>query len=271
MWFACYTNQEILDAVDVSQNKLNKEIEKLCTLDVFSDKRTIAAMFYEEGLQPPIYNVWSWTKKSEGVVHPGNSDARIVENLLWLYTEPFDIVVDPFAGGGSTLDVCRKRSRRYYVSDLTPIPSREHQIRQHDLMAGIPDIPFWKDVKVVYLDPPYWKQAEGKYGDDETNLANMELDEFHEAMTSIIKGFADKMESGAKIALIIQPTAMYPNRDDGVFTDHVIEIAKQIDLRICNRVQAPYSTQQHLPQNVDWAKQNRRDLVISRELIIWEI
>jgi len=25
--------------------------------------------------------------------------------LLWLYTEPGDIVVDPFAGGGTTIDV----------------------------------------------------------------------------------------------------------------------------------------------------------------------
>ncbi len=32
--------------------------------------------------------------------------SRIVENLLYAYTEPFDVVVDPFAGGGSTIDIC---------------------------------------------------------------------------------------------------------------------------------------------------------------------
>lgn len=47
-----------------------------------------------------------------------------MDNLLYLYTEPFDVVVDPFAGGGSTIDVCRKRFRRYWVSDRKPIVER---------------------------------------------------------------------------------------------------------------------------------------------------
>ena len=42
---------------------------------------------------PPIYNVWSFAKKSNEVSHFGNSEQRIVDNLLYLYTEPFDIFV----------------------------------------------------------------------------------------------------------------------------------------------------------------------------------
>ena len=30
---------------------------------------------------------------------------QMVENLLWLYTEPGQIVMGPFAGGGTTIDV----------------------------------------------------------------------------------------------------------------------------------------------------------------------
>jgi site-specific DNA-adenine methylase len=55
-----------------------------------------------------------------GSQHFGNSEVRWLDNLLYLYTQPFDIVVDPFAGGGSTIDVCKKRFRRYWVSDRKP-------------------------------------------------------------------------------------------------------------------------------------------------------
>jgi hypothetical protein len=73
---------------------------------------------------PPLYNVWKQQTKTPGSAHFGNSEARWVDNLLYLYTEPFDVVVDPFAGGGSTIDVCRKRFRRYWVSDRKPIVER---------------------------------------------------------------------------------------------------------------------------------------------------
>jgi DNA modification methylase len=39
---------------------------------------------------------------------------RWVDNLLYFYTHPLDVVVDPFAGGGSTIDICKKRLRRYW-------------------------------------------------------------------------------------------------------------------------------------------------------------
>lgn len=65
--------------------------------------------------EPPIYNVWKQLEKTAGSSHYGNSEVRWVDNLLYLYTQPFDIVIDPFAGDGSTIDTCKKRFRRYWV------------------------------------------------------------------------------------------------------------------------------------------------------------
>lgn len=96
------------------------------------------AFFADEGFKPPLYNVWKYKEKTTDGYHFGNSEKSIVDNLIYLYTEPFDIIVDPFAGGGSTIDRCKERSRRYYVSDLTPIPARQ-DIRQHDITTGLPD------------------------------------------------------------------------------------------------------------------------------------
>lgn len=48
---------------------------------------------------PPIYNIWKQQEKTSGSAHFGNSEVRWVDNLLYLYTNPFDIVIDPFGGG----------------------------------------------------------------------------------------------------------------------------------------------------------------------------
>ena len=70
---------------------------------------------------PPLYNVWKQQTKTAGVNHFGNSEVRWLENLLYLYTNPADIVVDPFAGSGSTIDLCKKRKRRYPYANVFPL------------------------------------------------------------------------------------------------------------------------------------------------------
>jgi hypothetical protein len=72
-----------------------------------------------------------------------------VDNLLYLYTKPFDMVLDPFAGGGSTIDICKRRFRRYMVSDRKPIVEREKEIRKHDLI----DVGFRRKVSSAATQP----------------------------------------------------------------------------------------------------------------------
>jgi len=51
----------------------------------------------------------------------------------------------------------------------------------------------WGDVSLLYLDPPYWKQAEGEYSDDAQDLANMELDQFYATLIKFVGDCAAKM------------------------------------------------------------------------------
>src|SRR5262249_60165260 len=104
---------------------------------------------------------------------------------------------------GSTIDICKKRFRRYWVSDRKPIVEREHEIRKHDLTDGLPPLPtlYWQHVRLVYLDPPYWKQAEGKYSDEPTDLANMSLESFTKTLVEIVRAFAKKLKPGAAIRM----------------------------------------------------------------------
>ena len=124
---------------------------------------------------------------------------------------------------------------------------------------------------MTYLDPPYWKQAEGKYSKDAADLANMSLDDFNKALSGIVNGIARKQSRGV-IALLIQPTQW--NAPCHEFTDHVYDMLRLADpkrLKLVNRVSCPYSTEQNTAQMVVYAKEHKELLVRTRELIIWRI
>jgi transposase len=135
LWLACFTEHEIATAVGMPRSTIEEVLTRIRTYGFPSKvgeceeiepeaarleelaRRHRAAAEHATDFEPPIYNIWKQQAKSNGSGHFGNSEARWLDNLLYLYTAPFDIVIDPFAGGGSTIDVCRKRFRRYFVSD----------------------------------------------------------------------------------------------------------------------------------------------------------
>jgi len=267
MWLACHTQQEIAEAVGVERSTLANDVVqfgKLANLDKSAQSLATHATDFE----PPLYNIWKQQEKTKGANHFGNSEVRWVDNLLYLYTQPFDVVVDPFAGGGSTIDICKKRLRRYWVSDRKPIVEREKEIRKHDVTDGLPKPPQWKDVKLVYLDPPYWKQAEGQYSNDPTDFGNMDADMFHKSLAKVIKDFASKL-SDAYIALIIQPTQW--KAPDRQVVDHIAEMLNLVKLPLDMRYSVPYESQQCTAQMVDWAKEQKRCLVLTREIVVWRV
>ncbi len=129
MWMACYSQQEIanevgytkqavgefLDLLQLSKNVTGSENGQLSekpklavtadreyddeddddsnSLGVYQlDKRLlIKANHLDEYFKPPIYNIWKQQDKSNAVSHFGNSEITWVDNLLYLYTKPFDV------------------------------------------------------------------------------------------------------------------------------------------------------------------------------------
>lgn len=271
-WLACCTQEEIAEEEGVSVQPVKAVTDENADLQKHP-KSIRAAAEHATEFDPPIYNIWKQQEKTGGSKHFGNSEVRWLDNLLYLYTSPFDVVVDPFAGGGSTIDLCKKRLRRYFASDRKPIVEREKDIRPHDLTADLPPLhkQLWKDVKLVYLDPPYWKQAEGEYSNDPTDLANMTLEQFNDALAGIINGFAKKITNpaGAYVALIIQPTQW--KAPDRRFTDHVGDMLRRVKLPVEMRYSVPYESQQCTAQMVEWAKENKSCLVLTREIVVWEV
>ncbi len=271
MWLAFHTEHEIAEAVGAAQQTVHGWIAELPESAILR-KSVILAGYQEPTWRPPLYDVWKVQDKSNSTNHPGNTEAQWLDNLLYLYTEPFDGVVDPFGGGGSTIDICKNRLRRYWVSDRLPVVERR-DIRQGDILDGAPPLhKRWGDVALLYLDPPYWKQAEGQYSEDKQDLANMELDQFYSSLTGFVKECAGKMHTGSRVALIIQPTQW--NAPGRQVVDHVMDLIgllQDAPMRYVRRISCPYESQQYNAQQVEWAKQNREVLVLSRELIVWEV
>jgi DNA modification methylase len=152
-----------------------------------------------------------------------------------------DNVYDPFAEGGTTLDVCKAYFRRYWGSDIAPLATRR-DIRQHDILRGTPRFfPQGYRMHFIMLDPPYWAQKKGEYSADATNLANLPLEQFYEALDTILTTCKGLLAPDGVMALMIGPT------QNGQRYDHAFDIAKRLDslgLTLINRLIVPYSTHQ---------------------------
>jgi hypothetical protein len=272
MWLACFTDAEIGEAVGVPRQTATDATAVLPDLEALPKSAKHVALFEDSDWTPQLYDVWGWAKRGDQAQHFGNSHIGIVENLLYMLTEPFGIVVDPFAGGGSAIEACRKRSRRYWVSDRKRPEELAHEIgyREHDLATGVAGPYHWTDVQLVYLDPPYWKQAAGKYSDAPTDLANMDLAEFNSALARIIDGYAKKLKPGAHLALIISPT-QWPNEDKmPIYHDLDMIAAAPKSLALRWHIVCPYSSEQYNGTQVEIAKGRRLPMVLSRRLVVWE-
>jgi len=246
------TQRSIADLLGVDRLIVTRLVEDV-------QKRQMSEM----NITPLLYSIWNLPKQDNERKHFGAFPELFMENLLYYHTDPLDIVFDPFGGGGTTVDVCKRMFRRYYVSDRQVIPGRENDIREHDIKNGLPeDLP---KPAFVFLDPPYWKQAEGMYSNDADDLGNMTLDEFNESMSNLLKLVSDRKVE--RIAAVIQPT-QYKN--DWQWTDHIFDFDKMLTkYRIEARYFLPYSSQQYNAQMVEKAKEERHALSLHRDLVVW--
>jgi len=250
------TQKQVAERIGISEAEMSRILQNYQMIEM-------------KDFTPFLYNLWNSSKDNK-ITHFGNIPQVFVENLLYYYTAPFDIVYDCFAGGGITIDACKKWMRRYYVSDRKPIGAREEEIKKWDIKDGLPkDLP--NNIKLIFLDPPYWKQSENQYSKDKEDLANMNLEKFYETIVTFVKDVKKKLAEGGKIALIISATQW---KNDKVREEHAFELSKRMDrigFKIEQRFICPYSTEQYNGTQVDIAKKEKICLNIYRDLIVFEL
>ena len=76
---------------------------------------------FSADFRPTPYDVWSFRHdRAFGIPHPGSIPPALVAHTLHYYTSPGALVVDPMAGGGTTLDVCESMGRHAWLMTSTP-------------------------------------------------------------------------------------------------------------------------------------------------------
>lgn len=142
---------------------------------------------YEEKPMLEATTLWDFPKQSYGKMtkgnnkYPGVTPAFIIWNLVQRYTQPGDLVVDPMAGSGTTIDVCKEEGRRVIGYDIAPA---HPEVMQNDAR----DIPLdGNTVDLVFIDSPYSDNI--KYSDrpDCIGKISCEDERFFEELEKVAK------------------------------------------------------------------------------------
>jgi len=101
--------------------------------------------------------------------------------MVWRYTDPGDLVVDPMAGSGTTLDVCREENRRCICYDIAPT---HPDVIQNDVR----NIPLEDNsVDMIFIDSPYGDNI--RYNDHPDCIGKIpcEDERFYDELEKVMK------------------------------------------------------------------------------------
>ena len=155
--------------------------------------------------KPPFETttLWNYPTQSYGKTRKGNNKfqgvtpAFIIWNLLQRYTQPGDLVVDPMAGSGTTVDVCEEEGREVIGFDLTP---QHPKVRENDAR----NIPLEDNsVDMVFIDSPYSDNV--RYSDKPEDIGRIsaESDEFYKELERVAEEIHRILKPGKVMAWLI--------------------------------------------------------------------
>ena len=113
--------------------------------------------------------------------YKGATPSYLIWNLLQRYTQKNDLVIDPCAGSGTTLDVARDLGRRSLGYDVHPARKDIFRVDARKLPAELTG-----KVDFVFIDPPYGTHLD--YGPDPRDIGKLDASqgEYYEAMDQVI-------------------------------------------------------------------------------------
>jgi len=180
-------------------------------------------------------------------------------NLLYYYTEQGDLVIDPMAGGGVTVDcslVMNRKCRAYDLNSVRP------EIQKNDILRSIPD----RNVDFIFLDPPYYNQRKDDYVPSKFTES---LESFNEAMRTAFTNCYTALKSKGILAMIMGPQQW--KLEGGSWADHSFTLAKtalERGFTETYRIVSPLPTQQFQGYDVDRAKRSKSMLNQIRDIVI---
>jgi len=146
---------------------------------------------------------WDFPKQSYGLrpkgdnKYAGVTPALIIYNMIWRYTEPGDLVVDPMAGSGTTIDVCKEEKRIAIGYDI-------HSTRADIVKNDARQIPLGDNsVDMVFIDSPYGDNI--RYNEEPNNIGNIssESEEFYDELERVMTESKRILKEGKVLGWLI--------------------------------------------------------------------
>lgn len=158
---------------------------------------------FSAGFKPTPYDVWAFKHdRAFGIPHPGAIPAAIIAHAVYYFSPPGGLVVDPMAGGGTTLDVCASMGRRCLAYDVAPV---RPEILANDLRAGLPAATTGCDL--IFCDPPYHtmlaRRYPGRAPDPVTGVGELPLPGWIAFLQDFARIAYSQLRSGGHVALLL--------------------------------------------------------------------
>ena len=157
----------------------------------------------DETLLLEATTLWDYPKQSYGKKPKGNNKyagvtpAFIIWNLVQRYTKPGDLVVDPMAGSGTTIEVCKEEGRPVIGYDLAPA---HPEVIQNDARSiPLPD----DSVDMVFIDSPYSDNIDYSDHSDCIGKISCEDERFFDELEKVVAEVHRILKPGKVMAWLI--------------------------------------------------------------------
>ncbi|MGQ9718468.1 MAG: TRM11 family SAM-dependent methyltransferase [Nitrososphaerales archaeon] len=151
-----------------------------------SSTGTIVVGIEEEKPQIEATTLWDYPRQSYGKTHkgdnkyPGVMPAFIIYNFVQRYTEPGDLILDPMAGSGTTIDVCKEEGRKVIAYDISP--TRPDIIQNDARNIPLPE----NSVDMIFIDSPYGDNVRYNDHPDDIGKISSETEKFYDELEKVM-------------------------------------------------------------------------------------
>jgi DNA modification methylase len=153
-------------------------------------------------LERQVTTLWDYPSQHYGNAEQGSKDyvgatpSYVIWNVVSRFTEKDDLVLDPFCGSGTTIDVCKDLGRKSVGFDVAPARADIQNADARSLPVA------QRSVDLVFMDPPYADNLD--YSDDPRCIGKLPPDgRYQRAMRLVLAECARVLRPGKVLAIYV--------------------------------------------------------------------